>query len=222
MIGSADSQPITSPPTSAGCPYALVVVLTTEMRNELFALEEPQRVLQLHQLDEQIVFRIQTRRVDRALEIERQPFLDAVHVRALGEIEEQGDVEDDRRGQNAVAAEEVYLQLHGIAEPADQIDVVPPSLVVAARRVVVDAHDVAEMLVEIRIELRLEDVVENRLLALFLGLERLGVVEHFAVAIAEDVGRVPAVHAKEPRLETRRDDRLDQRLPGLEILAGER
>jgi hypothetical protein len=44
----------------------------------------------------------------------------------------------------------------------------------------------------------------------------------FAVAVAEDVGRVPAVDAEQPRLEARRDDRLDQRLPGLEILAGQR
>src|SRR5262245_16260552 len=112
MIGSAESQPMTSPPTIAGWAYVLVVVLTTEMRDELFALQEPQRVLQLHQLDEEIVFGIETRRVDRALEVERQPFLDAVHVRPLREIEEQGDVEDDRRGQDAVAAEEVDLQLH--------------------------------------------------------------------------------------------------------------
>src|SRR5436190_4656725 len=99
MIGSADSQPITSPPTSAGWPYVLVVVLTTEMGDELFALEEPQRVLQLHQLDEQIVFRVQAGRVHRTLEVERQPLLDAVHVGALRQVEEQGDVEHDRRGQ---------------------------------------------------------------------------------------------------------------------------
>ena len=55
----------------------LVVVLAPEVRDELLALHVAQRVLQLHQLDEQVVLRIQTRRVHRALEVERQPLLDA-------------------------------------------------------------------------------------------------------------------------------------------------
>ena len=75
---------------------------------------------------------------------------------------------------------------------------------------------------QIRIEVRLEDVVEHRLLALFLRLERLGIVEHFSVAVAEDVRRVPSVDANQTRLEAGRDDRLDQRLAGLQILAGDR
>src|SRR6266566_1451172 len=116
MIGSADSTPITSPPTSAGC-VLLVVVFTAQMRDELFALEISERVLQLHELNEQIVLRVQLRRVHGALEIERQPLLDARHLRALGEIHEQRDVENDRRRQNAVAAEEIDLELHRIAEP---------------------------------------------------------------------------------------------------------
>ena len=78
-----------------------------------------------------------------------------------------------------------------------------PFLVVTARRVVIDADDVAEILVQLGIQVRLEDVVERRLLALFLRLERLRIVEHLAVAIAEDVGRVPALDAEQPRLQTR-------------------
>ena len=58
MIGSADSTPMTTPPISAGWVYEdLVVVLTAKMRDELLALQIPQRVLQLHQLNEQIVLR---------------------------------------------------------------------------------------------------------------------------------------------------------------------
>src|SRR4051812_9684130 len=102
------------------------------MRDQLFAPEITQRVLQLHQLNEQIVLRIDRRRVDRALEVERQPLLDAVQVRALGQVEEQRYVEHNRRRENAVAAEEVDLQLHRIPEPADEIDVVPAFLVVSA------------------------------------------------------------------------------------------
>src|SRR6187401_2870672 len=128
------------------------------MRNQLFALQIAQRVLQLHQLNEQVVLRVETGRVHGALEIERQPFLDAVHPGALRQVEEQRDVEDDRRGEDTVPAEEVDLQLHLIAEPSDEIDVVPSFLVVAARRIVVDAHDVTEVFVEIRVKLRLKDV----------------------------------------------------------------
>ncbi len=181
-----------------------------------------QRVLQLHQLNEQVVLRIQPWRGHRALEIERQPLLNAAHPGALRQIQEQRHVEHDGRRQNAVAAEKVDLELHRIAQPSEQIDVVPTLFVVAAGRIVIDPDDVAKLLVEIRIEIRLEDVVEDRFLAFFLGLERLGVVEHLAVAIAEDVGRVPALDAEQPRLESRRDDGLHPRLPGLQVLAGDR
>jgi hypothetical protein len=58
--------------------------------------------------------------------------------RALREVEQEGEVEHDRRREDRVAAEEVDLHLHRVAEPAEQIDVVPALLLVAARRVVVD------------------------------------------------------------------------------------
>src|SRR5437016_1937149 len=116
MMGSADSTPITAPPMSTGCNKpGLVVVLTAKVGNELFTLQVPKGVLQLHQLNEEIVLRIQAGGVDRALEIEREPFLDPVHAGALGEIHEQRDVEHDRRGQDAVAAEKVDLELHLVA-----------------------------------------------------------------------------------------------------------
>jgi hypothetical protein len=47
--------------------------------------------------------------------------------------------------------------------------------------------------VELRVHLRLQDVL-NAELRLFLGLEALRIVQHFAVAVA-DVRRVPAGHA---------------------------
>ena len=88
----------------------------------------------------------------RTLEVERQPLLDARQAGALRQVEKQRDVEHDRRGENAVAAEEVDLELHVVAQPAHEIDVVPALFVVAARRVVVDADDVMQVLVEIGIE----------------------------------------------------------------------
>src|SRR5580765_28264 len=97
---------------TAGWTNLLVVVLTAEVRDELFALEVAQRVLQLHQLNEQVVLRIEAGRVHRRLEVEREPLLDAAHAGALREIEEQRDIQHDRRREDAVAAEEVDLQLH--------------------------------------------------------------------------------------------------------------
>ena len=76
--------------------------------------------------------------------------------------------------------------------------------------------------VQLGIELRLQDVLEHRQLRLFLGLERAGIVQHFAVAIAQNVGGEPAVHAQHARFEAGREHRLHQRLAGLEILAADR
>src|SRR5579872_6050542 len=115
------------------------------MGNELFAPEIPQGVLQFHELNEEIVLRVETRRVHRTLEIEGQPLLDTAHGGTAGKVEKQGHVEHDGRREDAVATEKVDLQLHRITKPSDQIDVVPPLLVVAPRRIVIDADDVAEV-----------------------------------------------------------------------------
>src|SRR5437868_742356 len=129
MSGNAERTPVTRAPTRTGC--SLVVVLTAKMRDQILALDVPECVLQLHQLNEEIVFGIEPRRVLRRLEVEREPLLNAAHARALRQIHEQRHVEDDRRGEYAVAAEEVDLELHRIAEPAEDVDVVPALFVVA-------------------------------------------------------------------------------------------
>src|SRR5262245_10866491 len=85
-IGSADSTPIKRPPSRtacviprprSGCPRAhaegSIVVLASEMGDELLALHMPQRVLQLHELNKQVVLGIHLTRVHRRLEVERQP-----------------------------------------------------------------------------------------------------------------------------------------------------
>src|SRR4051812_34115446 len=124
MTGSADSTPTTAPPISAGWTNRdSVVVLTTKMGDQFFTLQVSERVLELHQLDEQVVLRIQPGCMHRTLEVEGQPFLDPVHSRPLGQVHEQRDVENDRRRQDAVAAQEIDLQLHLVTEPAHQIDI---------------------------------------------------------------------------------------------------
>jgi hypothetical protein len=52
---------------------------------------------------------------------------------------------------------------------------------------------VREVAVELRVEAGLQDVIQHAELGLLLGAEAAGVIEHFAVAVAEDVGRVPAL-----------------------------
>ena len=140
---------------------------------------------------------VETGCVHRTLEIERQPLLDARHAGALRQIQEQRDVEDDRRRQDAVAAQKVDLQLHRVAEPPEDVDVVPTFFIVAARRIVIDTDDVAKLFVQIGVEVRLKDVIEDGLLALFFRFEGFGVVEHFSVAVAENVGRIPAFDANQ-------------------------
>src|ERR1700675_4247471 len=134
------------------------------MRNQLFALQVPQRVLQLDELDEQIMLRIQARRRHRRLEVEAQPFLnpEAAQLRsALREVEEEHQVEHDRRRENRVAAQEVHLDLHRISEPSEDIDVVPTFFVITTRRVIVNANFVENIAVELGIQSRLQNVLQR-------------------------------------------------------------
>src|SRR5260221_13196742 len=116
MIGSDDSTPMKRPPSNAGwyrfvamespqtnprvCDALLVVVLASQMRDQLLAPHVAQGVLELHELDEHVVFGVELGRVHGAFEVERQPFLDAAEPRALRQIEKERDVEHDRRRQN--------------------------------------------------------------------------------------------------------------------------
>ena len=192
------------------------------MGDLVFAHQPAQRVLQLGLLDEQVVLGVEAGRVLRALEVERQPFLHALQPRPLGQVHEQRQVEHQRRRQDRVPAEEVDLQLHRVVQPPEDVDVVPPLLVVAPRRIIVDPHLVVDVAIELRVQLRLQDGVQHTELGFFLGLEAFRVVQHLAVAIAEDIGRVPAGQAQHPGLDHRRDHRLQQSLAGLEVLAADR
>src|SRR5688500_7608244 len=85
MNGRPEMTPMNRPPRIAGWYRPIfarlsVVVFAAQMRDELLAAQVAQRVLELHQLDEQIVLRVERRRMHRALEIEREPLLDAGHA----------------------------------------------------------------------------------------------------------------------------------------------
>src|ERR1051326_568303 len=138
------------------------------MGDQIFTSQVPQSVLKFHQLNKQIVLRIQPRSVHWALEIKTQPFLDAAHAASLSEIKKEHEVQDDRSCQNAVSAQEIDLDLHGITEPPIDVDVVPSLLIVSARGIVVDTHLVGEILVQIRVEFRLQNLIQHRQLTFFL------------------------------------------------------
>src|SRR5215213_2639312 len=128
-------------------PTHLLVVFEAGVVDDLLAHYRPQGVLELHELDKQVMLRIQLWQYHRALEIEREPLLDSAHACSLGEIQEERQVQDYGGGQDGVAGQEVYLYLHGIATPAEDVYVVPALLSVAAGRVVVDPDDVGDVLV---------------------------------------------------------------------------
>ncbi len=200
----------------------LLIVLQAEVRDLLFAHHPAQGVLELRLLDEEVVLRVHRGSVLGTLEVEGQPFLDALHAGSLGEVKKKSEVKNKGRGKNRIAAEEVDLYLHWVAEPAKDVDVIPSLFVVAAGWVVVDPHLVIGVSIEFGIELGLENVLKDAELRLLLGLEALRVVEHLAVAVAEDVRRVPAAEAEHACLQHRREHRLDQGLAGLEVLAADR
>ncbi len=158
------------------------------------------------------------------LEVEAEPLLDAEAAqagRAGSEIHEEDEIEGEWCGQDGVAAEEVYLDLHRIAEPAEDIDVIPTFFIITTWRVIVNANLVVDVLVEVGVKLGLEDVFQNAELRDLFGFEGLGVVEDFAVAVAEDVGRVPAGDAEVADLEGGGENGLDEGLASLEVLAAD-
>src|SRR5690606_35495186 len=83
-----------------------VVVLVAQVRDELFAHHPAERVLELYQLNEQVVLRVEPRRRHRRIEVEAQPLLDTAEPSALREVEEQREIEHDRRRENRVATQE--------------------------------------------------------------------------------------------------------------------
>ena len=123
-------------------------------------------VLLIEVIDSLLVLRVV---VHRRLEEEAQEALNAIATSAGGEVREQTEVKAERSGEDRVAAEEVNLDLHGIAHPSEDVDVVPSLLVVVAWRIVVDAHLVVVLCVlvvavsvEVGLNVGLEDSRKSR------------------------------------------------------------
>src|SRR5579871_6501443 len=114
------------------------------------------------------MFRIKFGSAHRRLKVKAQPFLNASHACTLGKIEKQDQIKDYERSQNRVAAQEIDFDLHRIAQPAEDVDVVPALFVVPARRIVVDADLMVNLAIKVRIEFRLQNVLKNSQLRFFL------------------------------------------------------
>src|SRR5260370_37822384 len=70
-----------------------VVVFVAKMGDRLFAHHPAQGVLQLHQLDEEIVLRVEAFRGHRALEVEAEPLLDSLQAPAPRPAHPQSETE---------------------------------------------------------------------------------------------------------------------------------
>ena len=101
--------------------------------------------------------------VHGALEVETHPRLNTAPTSAEGEVGTEYEVEHQGSGEDAVAAEEVHLDLHAVvlAHPSEDVEVVPTFLGITTRRIVIDAHLVEDVAVEFGLFVRLKDSVDD-------------------------------------------------------------
>src|SRR5207247_2702584 len=122
----------------------------------------------------------------------------------LCQVEEQNQNHDNGYDQIRITAEKIHFDLHGIAEPSKDIDIVPPFFVITAWRIIVNADLVKNIAVQLGIKSWLQNVFQHAKFRLFFGLERPRVVQHLAVAIAQNVRLVPSDEAQTARFESGR------------------
>ena len=64
-----------------------------------------------------------------------------------------------------------------------------------------DPHLVREISVQLRIQVRLKDLIQHGKLALFLGFEGIRIVQNFSIAVAQDIRRKPPTQAEHAGLQ---------------------
>ena len=131
------------------------------MSDEILAHYVPKVVQQLCLLNEQVVFRVKTRTVLGALEVEREPLLDSASAGPCCQIHEQRQVKHDWGCKDRVPAQEIDLDLHSIAKPSRDVDVVPAFFIITFRGVVVDSHLVIDVAIQAWIDIGLKDVLQG-------------------------------------------------------------
>src|SRR5258706_1104983 len=102
------------------------------MGDQVLSSQVPQSVLEFHQLNEQVMLRVQAGGMHWTLKVKAQPFLDATHATSLCKVEKENKIQDDGGSKNAVTAQEVDLDLHGITQPSINVDVVPSFFIVTS------------------------------------------------------------------------------------------
>ena len=85
--------------------------------------------------------------VHRTFQEEAQEVLNAITPCTGCEIDEQTEIKTHRCCQDRVATKVIDLDLHGIAHPAEDVDIIPRLLIILTWRVVVDAHLVVVVLI---------------------------------------------------------------------------
>src|SRR6516162_743691 len=133
---------------------------------------------------------------------------------ALGQKRQAHDVEQERRGQQRIAALPEELQDHLRIQKSLEMDMIPRRLPVIERFDVFDRH--------MGLRLVADDGADD--LVLGLNLRRLvgGIVEHHAVAVAEDVVANPAQDLEIAISEHRCQYGLHQSFAGFAVLAANR
>src|SRR5258708_23853451 len=91
------------------------------------------------QLFEYVVLRTESRAGLWRFEVERQPLLHPTEAGSFSQVTEQSEVQYQRGRENRIPAEEIDLDLHGIAQPAENIDIIPALFIIAMRGIIVDA-----------------------------------------------------------------------------------
>ena len=79
-----------------------------------------------------------------------------------------------------------------------------------------------DVAVELGVDLGLKHRVDHAKLRHLFGLEVVWIIEHLAVAVAENVGGVPTTETEHAGLEARGEKGLEPGLASLEVLAGDR
>src|ERR1700722_18741822 len=101
------------------------------------------------------MFRIEPGSGHGRLPVEAKPFLNTQILqfrRARSEVEEEHQIQGNRRCQNGIPAQEIDLDLHRIPKPAEDVDIVPTLFIITTWRIIVNPYLVINILVKIGIK----------------------------------------------------------------------
>ena len=79
--------------------------------------------------------------------IKRQPFLDTLHTGTRCQIQKQDQIQYQGGGQDTVATQKIHFDLHRVAQPSEDVDIIPALLIIPPRRVIVYSDFMVNILV---------------------------------------------------------------------------